>query len=390
MAKINVNQLNLAHDYDFTGGVSLVSGKLLSIPTGADIRATDPPAVGTDLTNKTYVDTEIADAVADAVQGLDIRKSVVAASTANLADLSDGTDAGYTMDGVILVENDRILLKDQTAGAENGIYVVGAAGVAGTRAQDMNAAGEFAMTYFFVQEGTVNGSNGFVCVTHETVTPGTTAIEFEQFSGAGQIAAGAALSKDGNQLDVEVDDSSIEVNSDALRVKAGGITNDMLAGGITNANLAGSIANDKLANSTISGVALGGTLGALTVVAGNSGLSMTSYTGTSAVADLALDFEAKGGFFAVTSGTTRSAKVVAKAAIVSNKDLLDANHPFQGAAALYRNGIKFGSRIANDATPAAEGQWSLHTGGDHIDIEIYENVANDFDDDDFTLSMFAG
>ena len=50
------------------------------------------------------------------------------------------------------------------------------------------------------------------------------------------------MSKDGNQLDVEVDDSSIEVSSDALRVKASGITNDMLGG---------SIATSKLANPTI-------------------------------------------------------------------------------------------------------------------------------------------
>jgi hypothetical protein len=61
---------------------------------------------------------------------------------------------------------------------------------------------------------------------------GTTSLNVAQFSGAGQISAGAALSKTGNTLDVEVDDSSIEVFSDALRVKALGITNAMLAGSI--------------------------------------------------------------------------------------------------------------------------------------------------------------
>ena len=55
---------------------------------------------------------------------------------------------------------------------------------------------------------------------------------FAQFSGAGQITAGSALTKSGNTLNVGVDDSSIEVNSDALRVKASGITNAMLAGSI--------------------------------------------------------------------------------------------------------------------------------------------------------------
>ena len=61
---------------------------------------------------------------------------------------------------------------------------------------------------------------------------GTDAITFEQFSGAGQISAGSALTKTGNTLNVAVDDSSIEINSDALRVKASGITNAMLAGSI--------------------------------------------------------------------------------------------------------------------------------------------------------------
>ena len=60
-------------------------------------------------------------------------------------------------------------------------------------------------------------------------TFGTTNLDVSQFSGAGQITAGAAMSKDGNQLDVEVDNSSIEVNSDALRVKALGVVNSMLA-----------------------------------------------------------------------------------------------------------------------------------------------------------------
>ena len=78
---------------------------------------------------------------------------------------------------------------------------------------------------------------------HTQVRPtfGTTALDVAQFSGAGQIDSGA-LSKTGNRLDVEVDNSSIEVATDALRVKAAGITNSMLSG---------SIATSKLANPTI-------------------------------------------------------------------------------------------------------------------------------------------
>ena len=49
----------------------------------------------------------------------------------------------------------------------------------------------------------------------------------------GQVVAGANIVKAGNTLDVNVDNSSIAVVSDALQVKAGGITNAMLAGSIT-------------------------------------------------------------------------------------------------------------------------------------------------------------
>ena len=74
--------------------------------------------------------------------------------------------------------------------------------------------------------------NGYVFTHNAFYFASTTALDVAQFSGAGQITAGAALTKTGNQLDVAVDDSSIEVNADALRVKALGVTNAMLAGSI--------------------------------------------------------------------------------------------------------------------------------------------------------------
>ena len=75
-------------------------------------------------------------------------------------------------------------------------------------------------------------------------------------SRIGEFLAGDGLAVASGVLAVGVDDASVEINSDALRVKASGITNDMLAG---------SIANGKLANSTISGKALGSNLDALAV-----------------------------------------------------------------------------------------------------------------------------
>ena len=102
-----------------------------------------------------------------------------------------------------------------------------------TRTPDADTAAELTGgTFFFAEEGTANADNGYVATHNGTPTFGSTSITFAQFSGAGQISAGNALTKTGNTLDVAVDDSSIEVNSDALRVKAQVLQVIMLAGSI--------------------------------------------------------------------------------------------------------------------------------------------------------------
>ena len=205
---------NLNLDPNGTGRVDVSSARITSVAT---------PTGGTDAANKNYVDAQL--------QGLDVKNSVRVATTAN-GTLSSAFANGQTVDGITLATNDRILIKDQSTGSENGIYTVNASG-APTRATDFDADSEVTGgTFFFVEEGTVNADNGFVMTNDGSVTVGTTALVFTQFSGAGQVIAGAALTKSGNTLNVGVDDSSIEVNSDALRVKASGITNAMLAGSI--------------------------------------------------------------------------------------------------------------------------------------------------------------
>ena len=213
------------------------------------------------LVNKTYVDS--------VANGLDVKASVRVATTANLTGtynngagtITASSNGAISVDGVTLTTNDRVLVKDQTTATQNGFYKVttvgsGSAAFVLTRTPDADEASEVTGGAFtFVEEGTANADNGYVATHNGTPTLGTTNITFEQFSGAGQIAAGAALSKTGNTIDVEVDDSSIEVSGDALQVKALGITNAMLGG---------SIANAKLANSSVTinstSLALGGSL----------------------------------------------------------------------------------------------------------------------------------
>ena len=165
----------------------------------------------TSLVTKEYV---------DAVKvGLDFKDSVRVASTANVT----VSGPGAAIDGITLSSGDRVLLKNQSTASQNGIYVFNGAASALTRATDADANAEVTAGMFvFVEEGTVNADAGFVLTTDGTITVGSTSLSFTQFSGAGQIVAGDAITKTGNQLDVNDDNITLEVNSDSLRIK--GIT----------------------------------------------------------------------------------------------------------------------------------------------------------------------
>ena len=183
------------------------------------------PTQDQDAATKSYVD--------NVVNGLDVKESVRLATTANLAStynngagtLTASSNGALSIDGVTVSTNDRVLVKNQTDTKQNGIYVVTATGDGSnpfvlTRAGDADAASEITGgTFTFVEEGTANSENGFVFTHDGTPTLGTTAITVTQFSGAGQITAGDALTKSGNTLNVAVDDSTIEVSSDALQIK---------------------------------------------------------------------------------------------------------------------------------------------------------------------------
>lgn len=195
---------------------------------GAQASRSDLSAPTADISNGGFKITNVADPVnaqdaatknyVDSVaQGLDPKQSVKAATTANIAALS-GT---MTIDGIALVAGDRILVKDQTTAGQNGIYVVAAGSWA--RASDADTWAELVSAYVFVEQGTTNADNGFLCSVDAGGTLGTTAVTFVQFSGAGQITAGAGLTKTGNQLDVGAG-TGIAVAADSV-----GLTGQALA-----------------------------------------------------------------------------------------------------------------------------------------------------------------
>jgi hypothetical protein len=178
------------------------------------------PANPTDAATKAY-----ADSVA---QGLDAKQSVRVATTANIANLSNGPS---TIDGVALVDFDRVLVKDQTTPAQNGIYTVQLAPPwIFTRALDLDNWLEVPNAYVWVEEGTANADTGWVTTADRGGTLGTTPIPWTQFTSAGQILGGAGLTKTGQTIDVGAG-PGITVNPDTIQVANNGITNAMLADG---------------------------------------------------------------------------------------------------------------------------------------------------------------
>ncbi len=168
---------------------TLVLGKLNEITAPA----ADVSLNSNKITNLTAgtADTDAANVgqVNAAARGMDWKASVRAATTAN-GTLASAYENGDTIDGVTLATGDRILLKDQTTGADNGIYVVAASG-APTRATDADASAEVtAGLTVWVEEGTANGDKSFTLTTNNPITLGSTSLTFAQ-SGAAPSSAGS-------------------------------------------------------------------------------------------------------------------------------------------------------------------------------------------------------
>jgi hypothetical protein len=180
-----------------TGAIAMGTNKITGLGTPTD---------GTDAATKNYVDS--------AAQGIDWKASVRAATTANVTLASD-LENGDTLDGVTLATGDRILVKNQSTGSQNGIYVVKASG-APDRSTDADTGAELTSNFaVFVEEGTANADQGYVLTNDGAITVGTTALTFTQFTGLGQIVAGDGLAKTGNTLNVTAG-TGISITGDAV------------------------------------------------------------------------------------------------------------------------------------------------------------------------------
>lgn len=145
------------------------------------------PVSDQDAATKFYVDS--------VAQGLDVKASVKAATGANIT-----LSGAQTIDGVSIVAGDRVLVKAQTAQADNGIYV--ASNTSWSRSADANTFAELVSAYTFVEEGSTYADTGWVCTVNAGGTLGTTPITWSQFSGAGTYQAGTGLTLTGNTFSI--------------------------------------------------------------------------------------------------------------------------------------------------------------------------------------------
>ena len=233
---------SLAHTKisDFDTGVRTNRLNEMTAPNGAvsfssqKITNLADPTADADAANKGYVD--------GVAQGLDVKDSVKATTTANIT--LSGTQ---TIDGVSLSADDRVLVKNQNTASENGLYLCKAS--SWTRTDDLAAGADAAGAFVFVEQGTVNAENGFVCTSNKgSAVVGTNNLVFAQFSGAGQIIAGDGMDKSGNTLSVDLKSNGglvIESTEIAVDLSASSITGTLAVsdGGTGSANSSGARTN---------------------------------------------------------------------------------------------------------------------------------------------------
>ena len=266
---------------DTNGNVSISPNGSGTIDVDSSrITSLTDPSGAQDAATKSYV---------DAVKtGLDVKNSVTMATTADLsytysngssgvgATLTASGNGAVTIDGIATATtSERVLVKDQDDAEENGIYYVSTVSGVGTtlvltRSTDADTASEFSSGSFtFVEKGTANADAGFVMTQDTTLTLGTTEVTWAQFSGAGSFTDGNALTKTGNTLDWTPDGKTLEVSSDAARIKNISATavGDILVGVASNGGYtalakpsSSATANPYILSMNTSGVAVWGSI----------------------------------------------------------------------------------------------------------------------------------
>ena len=241
LTSLQVGNIKIYSDNQITTQETNGNLNLFANGTGViDVHSARISSVGTptqpyDAATKNYVD-----AVAS---GLHVHSPAKVAVSGTLAILTGGTvtynngtagvgatltlqNAITTIDsmtfGTEFTSGDRILIKDQAATLQNGVYTISANGKVLTRATDFDSSSAVnGGDFIFVVEGTNYGSTGWVQTT-DTVSIGTDPIVFSQFAGAGTYLAGTGLYLNGSTFNANVNSTSggIEIVSNQFQLKS--------------------------------------------------------------------------------------------------------------------------------------------------------------------------
>ena len=217
------------------------SGSILS---GNSLTGLDPPINDNDAASKVYVDSII--------NGFKIKEAADVATTNDI--ILSGIQ---TIDGYLILNGNRILVKNQLNAVENGIYIADIG--PWSRSSDMLDGSSAGQAGINILNGNTQSGNTYICTN---VSPndivGIDDLEFTVYISG--IVAGEGLSKDGNVLNVNVDDSTIEIVSDTLQVK-----------NINGSQIVDStISNSKLVDSSINIITNSGISGGSNVSLGSS------------------------------------------------------------------------------------------------------------------------
>lgn len=235
---ISASKADLSQVWSFSQLAGTLSGTLNA--NSNSITNLPSPTNNGDAATKLYVDN----AVQTAAAGLDVKGSCVAATTANLAatysngasgvgaTLTASANGTLTIDGFGPVTvGQRLLIKDQTTGLQNGIYSVTDAGSAGTpwiltRATDFNTANPGNITpnaFTFIEQGTTQADTQWVLTTNAPITVGTTALTFSQFGASSAYVAGNGLNLTGNSFSVKPNTGAVNAIVNAVDVSSNGV-----------------------------------------------------------------------------------------------------------------------------------------------------------------------
>ena len=242
------------------GGSSLTLGGLTSV------EVTQNPLTDYQLATKLYVD--------NVAQGLDAKASCLYGTTNNIALSGLGTQAGGEWLSS-LTAGDRILVKSQSAPAENGIWL--AAAGSWTRAPDMSDWSEVPHAFTFIQDGATLADTGWVCTAASTGTIGVTAMPWTQFSGAGTYTAGTGLTLTGTVF---------SITNTAVTPASYGAANKTLTATVNAQGQLTALADTAIAiaNTQVSGLGTMSTQNASSVAVTGGAIDGTTVGGTTAAA----------------------------------------------------------------------------------------------------------